>query len=406
MSGAEHRRHLGDVSTPRGQSTRVGLYFGVLQLFFNLSWVVYVVFLPQLAAQAGIGAEAVPLILLMDQVIFVVCDWATGLASDRIAEVIGRLGMIVAAVTALSALAFLLLPFITGIGAGALLGLTMVWAITSSALRAPPLKLLGRYTAPDEQPRAASLFLLGLGISTAIAPFLAAWITAHDPRIMFGASALSVVLVTAAIVWAERTLAGSAPDAEPTRPDFRRAPVLLFLGSVLLLAIGYQVHVFINSEHLFARVTGPDRAADLGALFWIGFSAAMLPASLLTKKFGGLGVMAAAALIAAVSAGYADVAPAVLPLSAAQFVCGAAWGAVSMSAVATAFRLGHVGSEGLAVGAMYSVQGVAAVARIAVVTATMGHISTSAALPWLPVVVWLAAGALLVLAARRAPTPT
>jgi len=56
-------------------STRVGLYFGLLQLFFWLSWVEYVIYLPKLAAQAGIDRGVVPWILVLDQAIFALCDW-------------------------------------------------------------------------------------------------------------------------------------------------------------------------------------------------------------------------------------------------------------------------------------------------------------------------------------------
>lgn len=33
---------------------RAGLYFALLLLFFTLTWTVYVIFLPRLAAEAGI----------------------------------------------------------------------------------------------------------------------------------------------------------------------------------------------------------------------------------------------------------------------------------------------------------------------------------------------------------------
>src|SRR6516165_741936 len=133
MSRATPEPLGGRPSTPEplgrraGTSTGVGLYFGVMQLFFALTWVVYVIYLPRLAAQAGIGSGAVLWILFGDQVIFALCDWVTGLASDRVAETVGRLGKLVAAVTALSALAFLLLPLVTRLGAPVFLGLTVVW---------------------------------------------------------------------------------------------------------------------------------------------------------------------------------------------------------------------------------------------------------------------------------------
>jgi sugar phosphate permease len=195
-------------------STRVGLYFGLIQLFFALTWVVYVIYLPRLAEQAGIDRGSVPWILVLDQVIFVVCDCAIGIAADRLAMVVGRLGRVVAGLTALSALVFLLIPLVTRVSAGAFLVLIVIWSITSSALRAPPLKLLGRYTPPDQQPWVSSLFLLGTGIASAVAPFLAGWITTYDPRLMFAISSASVVVVTSSIVWAEKALAGSAPPEE------------------------------------------------------------------------------------------------------------------------------------------------------------------------------------------------
>ena len=104
-------------ATPRVVSTRVGLYFGLIQLFFALTWVIYVIYLPRLAVQAGIDRGSVPWILVLDQVIFVVCDCAVGIAADRLAMVVGRLGKVVAGLTALSALAFLLIPLATRVSA-------------------------------------------------------------------------------------------------------------------------------------------------------------------------------------------------------------------------------------------------------------------------------------------------
>ena len=52
--------------------------------------------------------------------------------------------------TALSCAAFVALPFVAGAGPGAqgwFIALIVIWAVTSSALRAPPLTLLGKYRA-------------------------------------------------------------------------------------------------------------------------------------------------------------------------------------------------------------------------------------------------------------------
>jgi hypothetical protein len=43
---------------------RIGVYLGIAQFFFTLTWTVYVIFLPQLAAQVGIARELVIFILM------------------------------------------------------------------------------------------------------------------------------------------------------------------------------------------------------------------------------------------------------------------------------------------------------------------------------------------------------
>jgi len=60
----------------------------LLQFFLALTWIVYVIYLPALAAQAGIDKRYVPMILLMDQVIFIACDWAAGVYADRAANAV------------------------------------------------------------------------------------------------------------------------------------------------------------------------------------------------------------------------------------------------------------------------------------------------------------------------------
>src|SRR5688500_7296200 len=128
----------------RTTPTRIGLYLAVVQFLFTLTWTVYVIFLPKLAAQAGIPNHWVVFILLLDQLVFVLMDFAMGLAADRVSRTLGRLGYVILGVTLVSCLAFLLLPFAAPQGAAWLFLLfTMLWAVSSSALRAPPLVLIG-----------------------------------------------------------------------------------------------------------------------------------------------------------------------------------------------------------------------------------------------------------------------
>ena len=114
----------------------------MLQLVFTLGWTTYVIYLPKLAAQVGIAPTAVILILMLDQAIFTITDTAMGIAADKIAPFVGRLGVFVGVVTAISCAAFVALPFVAGTGPGAqvwFIVLILIWVVTSSALRAPPL---------------------------------------------------------------------------------------------------------------------------------------------------------------------------------------------------------------------------------------------------------------------------
>ncbi len=90
---------------------RIGVYFALLQLLFTLTWTVYLIFLPRLAAEAGIPPSWILWILVADQLVFVIADWLMGTRADRMSRVVGRLGPRLASITLFSTLAFLLLPF-------------------------------------------------------------------------------------------------------------------------------------------------------------------------------------------------------------------------------------------------------------------------------------------------------
>ena len=380
----------------RAVSTRVGLYFGLLQLVFGLTWVGYVIYLPQLAARAGISAGVVGWLLVCDQVIFACCDWAAGVAVDRVARVVGRVGTIIAAVTMISTLAFLLLPFVSRSGAYLFVAAIVVWAVTSSALRAPPLALLGRYTPDDRQAWVSSLFVVGTGMATASTPFLTGRITAYDPRILFTVSAAAVLAVTLSIVWAERTLTRAASPERPGPTPIRVRLFVVFLAAVLVAQIGFQLHNSVNAQRLFAKYAAPSNLPILLSLFWIGFTLLTPLASVLVRRFGGIAAMMVGAVVAAGSAWAATQADDVVSLGIAQFVCGAAWGAVMTSAVVAAFAIGRRGNAGTAVGALFSMIALATMARIALVTAHGDRVpAVASALPWLPTVSWLAAALLL-----------
>jgi len=381
-------------------SRRFGWYLAVLQLFFTLCWTIYVIYLPKLAAAAGIAPKAVILLLMLDQAVFTVCDFASGVAADKVTRVLGRLGQWVAAVTALSCAAFLALPFVAGAGASVFLALIILWAVTSSALRAPPLMLLGKYCAKPSIPYLSSLAMLGYGIAGALGPYLTIALRDFDPRLPFALSSLALLLTSLGMISAERKLAAAAqrkPESPPVRAfGTMTKPAIVFALGMIALALGYQMHFALDSAPLFLRFTKAAELQWLMPVFWIGFNISMFPASVITKRLGGYTVMGGAALVGALAILAAHLAQGLEQLVVAQFAAGAAWGAILMSAFTVAFAIGENGGEGRMSGLLFSALALATLARMATVaTGFNADPALKAALQWTPTVCWALAGAAL-----------
>jgi hypothetical protein len=380
------------------------VYMAVVQFLFVTSWTTYVIYLPQLLAAAGLPARYTPWLLLIDQLVFMATDIAVGLGADRARRTVGRLGPYVVGLTVVSCAAFVLLPLAVHLPEGAAplgLALTLLWAATSSALRAPPWVLLGKYAWRPALPWMNTLMLIGLAAGGAIAPWLGAALKAHDPRLPFAVSSVVLLAATAGIVAVERALERRPPE-RPGPPEPLLVPRVvtgahgLWLIGVLVLALGFQVHASLNSSAEFLRFAPASALERLLPLFWAGFAAGMLIASALCRRHRALHVMAVAALVGAVGAYGASIASTLETLIGAQLVTGAAWGGMLVAIFSTASDLGRTGREGLVLGTMFSMLAFATLMRIAVTIAGWNHDpDVAAALGVAPVVLW-AAGAVLV----------
>ena len=380
------------------------------------------IFLPTLAAHVGIRHQTVIVILMLDQVIFVFMDWLMGRLAERWALVIDRLSRIVAVTTAVSCVAFLLLPFVAPTGSEALfLTLTVLWSASSSVLRAPPLALLGKYASRTAVPWLAPLSLVGLGVAGALAPLLTVALRETDPRLPFALASIALLTVTLGLGWAKRNLADAQPSSEaaPSQTEAtppstsgnveRRSPLALFLIAIALLGLGFQIHFSMNTAPQFLKFATPPELEQLMPVFWIGFSVLMLPTTCLTQRYGGLCIMAAGGVIGEQAAFIALHAGNLIVFSAAQFIAGGAWGSVMMSAVTAAVALGKNSSgdgkssnEGSITGAVFSLLAIATFARMAIVWAEINKDLTFAVVqPWLPVAAWMLAAVLLLAIALR-----
>lgn len=374
-----------------------GLYLAVLELVFALGWTVYAIYLPRLAAAAGIAAGAVIYILMLDQAIFTVTDFAMGVAADKVSRLVGRLGHWVAAITLLSCAAFIGLPFVAGkqFGPTALLVLIVIWAVTSSALRAPPLMLLGKYAARPAIPYLMSLAMLGLGIAGAVSPYLALTLAKHDARLPFVIASVALVLTSLALAKVERSLAKDAPaKTEPPKTVDRTISVIVFALATVIFAFGFQLHFFFNSAPRFKQFTAD--ISSLMPLFWVGFSVSMFPASLITKRWGGLPVMGLFGFIGAIALVVMEFSGTFEIVVAAQLIAGAAWGCILMSAFSAAAALGYTGAEGKITGVLFSALALATFTRMATTASgVLNDPSLAPLLHWAPTVCWGVAGLML-----------
>lgn len=417
---------------------RTGLYLALVQLLFTVTWTIYVAFLPQLAAAAGIPKERVLWILMLDQAIFILMDFAIGIAADRVSAAMRRISTLLIVITAISAAAFVLLPH-AGASAGLLLALTAIWAITSSALRAPPMVMFSKYVNAAAAPRLVFLSLLGIGLAGAIAPWLTARLRGVSPTLPFVLAALGLISAVLAMGWCERrlksqaaapggqaaapggapaTAAAAAPTATTATtatasaaarrgapstgaPPAKSAAAALFMA-VLLLSLGFQVHAFLNSAPAYLVFAKAPDLEWLMGLFWVGFSICVIapgagalqnarPAPMLMG-----GTAAGALALAAVAH-----APNLPALIAAQLAAGAAWGLIIGYAFTAALDAGRTGREGRFTGLVFALLALAALTRFGFVVSGLNQSpGIGPLLGALPAVAWAGALLLLVLAAR------
>ena len=384
------------------------IYLAIVQFFFAIGWSVYVIFLPKLLEQAGLPKTIAIWILAADQVAFMLSDLIIGVWIDRVRTTLRRLGPTIAALTAISCLAFLLMPQVVRLGKGtaevALIVALLVWTTTSSALRVPPLVILGNHTAKPRLPLVLALNLSGLALGGAISPYLGVVLRDMDPRLPFAISSIVLLATTGGLVWVERALARS-PDAPSS--DAPKAPVhgsggaMLFFIAMAIAALGFQLHFFVNSAPNYLRFAKPGDLDMLMPVFWIGFNIGMFPAGSFTKRFGTLHVMALAAVLGVVGIAGSILATNLSMLIAAQFIAGCAWGAVFVSAFSAASSLGSPGRVGIAMAILWAVLALATLGRMMMVGGGVTRMpDMGAVIAWGPAVAWLFGGLTLAQAAR------
>jgi hypothetical protein len=381
----------------------LGLTVAAAQLALALSWTVYVVFLPSLAQQAGLPPSTVILLLMLDQLAFVLADYACGVASDRVLALQARLGPWLVGITLVSAAAFVVLPVLAPQGSPALfVAVTLLWTLTSSVLRAPPMNLIGRHAARPAQPAMVALAMLGLGLAAALAPWLTLVLKGKDARLPFVMASLGVCAAALAMAAAEqlarrRRRPATAPASRPaSAPVDPRWPGLL--AAALLAALSFQLHTSLNAAAQFRRFVPAEALVWWLPVFWAGFNLALWPAMKLAPRLGELRFVAAAALVAVVAVVVGTVAPSLAFLAVAQALAGMAWAAMLAGGFMAALAMGHAGREGRFTGALSSSLAGAALVRLALVATGGAAALRAGGAMWadaLPALLWAVSAGLL-----------
>ena len=375
------------------------LYLAVIQFVFVSTWTLYVVFLPELLLRAGIEKAWLPRILLIDQLLMVVFDFGFGVAAARGMQRYGRIAPAILGVSLASCLAFLLLPQ-AGSSAPLLLGLTVAWVISSSALRAPLYALLSRHAATSERASIAGAMTLGIAAAGTLAPWLGLQLKGLDPALPFVVSSLVLAALVLPLAAAARA-AGIKPDssdAPQTNPQTNPVPAGSFFILLLAGALAFQIFFNLAAAPGYVRHFGANALVWLMPLFWIGVAAGSLLAGPLARRTSPVAGFTAGCILSALAAllfQYGGAAP-LTPIG--QALGGIGWGIALCSAFSIAERYSTGNGGARMVGALFSMLALAAVTRIGLNLAGLADTALS-----MPAFLWLIAGAALLVAMTRKP---
>jgi hypothetical protein len=339
-------------------ATRTAFWVSTVQGLLVVSWTVYVLFLPPLAAQAGIPAHWIAWILVADQAIFVASDWACGLFADRLAHWVGRIGPSLVAAAVISASLFAVMPALARTGERwPLLIAISLWACISSFLRAPAFSLLGKVGGRSNTPGLVSWSLVGVSCASALGPLITNSMRQMDPRWPLGIASFALAI---AGLLASRVEPMRKPDSRDDGEPIAWHPVLLLAAVTFIATFGMQLHTS------FGATTAPAPAAKVWwvPVFWIGFAFGLAIAARTNGTLHALRWCAVTLVCGAATFWIAEHAANAAVFALAQGVAGAAW-AVALTTVLAAV-LQRSGPHGLAspLGVVMSVISLAAMSRL------------------------------------------
>jgi len=353
------------------QKTAAGLALASVQFFFTLGWTVYVIYLPELLKSAGLATSWLPVLLMVDQLIFAAMDIAFGVVADRLTKGYHTLARLLLVLTTVSAVAFLLLPVLGGVTPPLLISVLLIWVFSASVVRAPTLVLLTKRAKAVQQSRLVIWYTVGMALASALSPFVGMLLKGVDSRLPFAISALTLL---AAVVVLRRFVDRPAPA--PEVPQTQPIAFIAYLPLLLILALasgGFQLHAFLNAAPHYLAYTAKEYLPWLLPLLWVGFFLALPCVGVMIKRFGALAVAAGGILLTAGCSYASSLAGSLEMLIVIELLAGAGWAAAFAGLMEQASAWGTRGAEGLFMGSFFSMLAVASFARIGFVSLLLPH---------------------------------
>lgn len=386
---------------PENSSQSAVLKIALIQFLFVVSWVLYGIYFGELLAAAGIDRGWLVPIFLFDQLLFAVMDPLIGAWADRVERRAAKLVPWVVGLNALAAVAFVSLPLMGSNSPALLLLATLVWVVSASALRAPLFVMLDRLPGAPHQTSRVAQAAAGIALGSALAPFIGLWLKGVSPIVPFVVSSGALLLAGLALpTLPPRT--ESAKDREQHRSAGR--PLVWVYGVTLLLACGFQFHVFVGSVALYRQFVSAENLPWCLPVFWVGFKLMMFVAMGRVEKTGAARFLSWMAGAGGVALLLCLLAPNLPVLLLGQVVLGACWGGCFVAGIRTVQGWPTRVESGLALGGWFCMLSLATAGRIGLDKMIAAD---AIALETVAVVLWLLAAALGwgVLARGRAMAP-
>jgi hypothetical protein len=347
---------------PSTVSATIALIQGLLVLV----WTLYVLFLPPMAQAAGLSRSWVVWLLLADQVVFVLGDWASGVHADRLARSLRSVGLLVLGAAVVSGALLVTLPDIAALGSRPLfIAAVLAWAASSSLLRAPVFSLLGRIGGVSRKSGVVNGALVGVCLASAVGPLLTERLIGLDPRVPLLLASAALVVATLPLLRIDAASRTSAPARAVSRPIL--GAVLVITLTTWLAAVGVQLFTVLAPAQ--AHPLDATAKALWAPLYWSGFAVGLLGGALTRRSSMPMRWVAAALMAGAIAMLTARNETVIGALAVCLTLGGAAWAIVYVSALRAVLELGRGCALGTPLGVFLSALSLAAGTRL-LLTAT------------------------------------